>query len=154
MESIEEIINGIEDHEESRRLVGTVRRMLDEDPDNFALMMLSVVARSRSVIEVDESVLFEINRFVKKLLKYKDKEISNRLFLIMISDLTEFRKSIADEVVVEILKAHASQDFVRAVLSDNRHGLNEQTIQNLTTVLLSNSYKTVLDNSFYKSLNQ
>jgi ATP-dependent DNA helicase RecQ len=154
MESIEEIINGIEDHEESRRLVGTVRRMLDEDPDNFALMMLSVVARSRSVIEVDESVLFEINRFVKKLLKYKDKEISNRLFLIMISDLTEFRKSIADEVVVGILKAHASQDFVRAVLSDNRHGLNEQTIQNLTTVLLSNSYKTVLDNSFYKSLNQ
>jgi ATP-dependent DNA helicase RecQ len=154
MESIEEIIDNLEDHDESRRLVGTARRMLDEDPENFPLMMLSVVARSISQIENEDSVLFEINRFVKKLLKYDNREISDRLFLIMISKLTEFRKSITDEVVVGILKIHTSQDFVRAVLDDNRHGLNEQTIQNLTTVLLSNSYKTVLDNSFYKSLNQ
>jgi len=117
MDSIEEIINDIEDHEESRRLVGTVRRMLDEDPDNFALMMLSVVARSRSQIEVEESVLFEINRFIGKLIQFDDQEVSDRLLIMIVKELAEFRKSMVDDVVVSIIKTYSSQDFVRSALS-------------------------------------
>jgi ATP-dependent DNA helicase RecQ len=154
MESIENIINGIEDHEESRRLVGTVRRMLDDDPDNFALIMLSVVARSRSSIEIDESVLFEINRFVNRLIKSEDQEKSDRLLLMIVKELVEFRTTIADEVIKTILRLHGSQEFVRLVLSDHRDGLNEETIQNLVTVLLANTFRMVVGNSFYKSLKE
>jgi ATP-dependent DNA helicase RecQ len=154
MESIEDIINGIEDHEESRRLVGTVRRMLDEDPDNFALMMLSVVARSRSAIEVDESVLFEINRFVNKLIKFEDQEITGRLLLLIVNELVDFRTTIADEVIKTILRLHGSQEFVSSVLTDHRFGLNEETIQNLVTVLLANTFTTVVENSYYNSLTE
>mgnify|MGYP001160916011 CR=1 FL=1 len=152
MDSIEEIINDIEDHEESRRLVGTVRRMLDEDPDNFALMMLSVVARSRSQIEVEESVLFEINRFIGKLIQFDDQEVSDRLLILIVKELAEFRKSMVDDVVVSIIKTYSSQDFVRSALSHFYEKLDTDTSQKLISILLANTYSTISKNSFYKSL--
>ena len=78
----------------------------------------------------------------------------DRLLLLIVKELVEFRRTIADKVVKNILRSHGSQEFVSSVLSDHRDGLNEETIQNLVTLLLANTFRMVVGNSFYKSLKE
>ena len=85
-------------------------------------------------------------------MKSEDQGKLDRLLLLIVNELVEFRTTIADEVIKIILRSHKSQEFVSPVLSDHRDGLNEETIQNLVTVLLANTFTTVVKNSFYNSL--
>lgn len=59
LESIHALMDELTELEQVKRLVGTARRMLDEDPGNIAFRYLSLLARAGSAAESDSSVLQE-----------------------------------------------------------------------------------------------
>src|SRR3990172_2132883 len=59
LDAIHDLLHRVTTLEEVKRLVGTTRRMLDEDPQNVALRYLSMCARAQSVAESDSSVVQE-----------------------------------------------------------------------------------------------
>ncbi len=59
LERIKATVAAVGTLDQLKRLIGTVRRLLDEEPDNLALRVLSVCARAAAPSETDESVAEE-----------------------------------------------------------------------------------------------
>ncbi len=72
LENIHLLMNELTELEQVRRLVGTVRRMLDEDPGNNAFRYLSLLARSGSSVESDSSVLQEAISLASQVARGRD----------------------------------------------------------------------------------
>ena len=148
-EALNKIITSIEDHEATRRLVGTTRRMLDEDPENIALRLLSVIARSRSPVESDESVLRECSTLILYAVRQAVSLDVDYIFEKVFDEIALRRSTIYNKLLDEVLMKFGSRVFVRQTLENNLNLLSEELVAKIITLLAANSLKTVKEINFY-----
>jgi ATP-dependent DNA helicase RecQ len=121
MEEVNDILAQLESLEQARRLVGTTRRMLDEDPGNVALRLLSVKARLRSETESDESVCQEFEAFLgrSRISDWPDgddESPSRRTLLArLLEDVQTHRSALFNDLLDRTLRRYGSVSLVRAL---------------------------------------
>ena len=149
IESVEEVLNRVDTLEETRRLIGTCRRMLDEDPSNLSLRLLSVFVRSKSILESDESVLLETNTLIMQLAGEREQE---EYFLTILTTLIERiraeRPIIEDKALKIILKKTGSNSFIGWYLS-NIGIPPKESYNDMLTIILASSINIAKSMDFY-----
>ena len=105
------------DEAAKRRLVGTVRRMLDEDPQNVALRYLSLCARARSEAESDSSVLQEATTLASQVNRYR-KEIRepDHILLSALHEIAVHRLKLLNDVGDIIFRRAGTVALARLIL--------------------------------------
>ena len=113
---IHELLRRVTILEEVRRLVGTVRRMLDEAPQNLALRYLSICARARS-IESDSSVLQEAEIFAIQLSNNREhiKDLDEIIFGIL-ENIDVHRSHLLEKVGDVLLRKNGDVSVARRML--------------------------------------
>jgi len=115
LDVIDGVLVQIETLEEAKRLVGTARRMLDEDPDNIALRFVSSCARLRSSAEGDESVRQEYTVLLRQLGRNLQEEYIE-VMLRLLDEVKAQRKGLCDDVLGRTLHLAGNGPFVRCYL--------------------------------------
>ena len=123
---IRDILNRVVDLEGLKRLIGTTRRMLDEDPQNIAIRFLSSCARAQSAIENDSSVCEEIKTLVSESARGLENERErNELLLELLFEVSKKRPHIISQVGEIILRRLGTTTLARKIvssrLSQNNH---------------------------------
>ena len=105
------------DEAAKRRLVGTVRRMLDEDPQNVALRYLSLCARARSEAESDSSVLQEATTLASQVNRYR-KEIRepDHILLSALHEIAVRRPNLLNDIGNDIFHRTGTVALARLIL--------------------------------------
>ena len=151
-DALDEIIENIEDHEQARRLIGTAWRMLDEDPENIALRVLSTIARSRSNVESDESVLRECSTFIIYAIKQAENLDIDYVFKRVFDEIALRRNLIYNQLIDEVLTQYGSRIFVRQTLEYHSDLLSKELATSIITLLAAGSLKTIKEINFYDSI--
>ena len=111
---------GLETPDTVRRLVGSVRRMLDADPDNVAFRYLSVGARALSDWEPDGSVVGEVRRLFRgSFLGVGDPD---GLRLALLADMVKWRAGLTGGVASAVMEGEGGRRFARRVLLGDGFG--------------------------------
>ena len=123
---IRDILNRVVDLEGLKRLIGTTRRMLDEDPQNIAIRFLSSCARAQSAIENDSSVCQEIKTLVSESARGLENERErNELLLELLFEVSKKRPHLISQVGEIILRRLGTTTLARKIvssrLSQNNH---------------------------------
>ena len=152
-DTIENILSQVEDLEQAKRLVGTTRRMLDEDPSNLALRFLSCCARSQSDTESDNSVHQECLTLIDHIRdQYEDLPERVEVLIILMDKLQQYRSGIVKTVLEIILRKIGELDFVRTYLRTNQQIDDKLTLVMMFTLLTADSLKATTATEFYQSL--
>ena len=116
LETVLDVLEQVDAPDQLRRLVGTVRRMLDADPANIALRYLSVGARAMSPWEPDRSVLDEAHT----LFRSAQTNVSDpdTLRLRLLQSMGRWRSPLARELANEMLEGDAGLRFAKLLLSE------------------------------------
>ena len=115
IEQVASIIREVQDLEQRTRLIGTTRRMLDEAPDNLAIRLLSVLARSTA--ESRDSILGEVTILAEKvdssrnLLREPDE-----ILLGTAHELRSLRPELVEEIVDLVLRRVGTPSLARSTL--------------------------------------
>jgi len=113
VEAVQAVLEQLESLEQVKRLVGTTRRMLDEDPSNIALRMVSVSARLRSEAEGETSVLQEFDTLLRALAKVKTDHAMRRVVVEVLQDTGESRPQLFDVCLNRALRSVGSASLVQ-----------------------------------------
>jgi len=151
--SIHALLEKVETLDELKRLVGTARRMLDEDPANIALRFLSVCARARSAVESDGSVEQESTTLLRQVVReYDDLQAPDAILLDLVSEIDAERPWMGDGILQDTLRLVGSASFVRNYL--HRCGTwPEGEARGMMLVLLAaDDLRTVQATGFYSNL--
>jgi len=117
---IRDIQNRVVDLEGLKRLIGTTRRMLDEDPQNIAIRFLSSCARAQSAIENDSSVCQEIKTLVSELSRGLENELErNELLLELLFEVSQKRPHVISQVGDMILRRLGTSSLARKIISSS-----------------------------------
>ena len=105
------------DEAAKRRLIGTARRMLDEDPQNVALRYLSTCARVQSETESDSSVIQEAKTLVVQVDGFREKihEPDGILFSVL-HYLADHRPRLLNDVGDTIFRRAGTAALARLIL--------------------------------------
>lgn len=153
-EIIEEIFNQVEDLEQAKRLVGTSRRMLDEDPSNIALRFLSCCARAQNTAESNNSVYQECITLIDQVSnQYQDLPERVEILISLMNQIKHHRKDLEYNVLELVLKQIGALDFVRKYLKNNKQFDNHAILKMMFTLISANAVKTAKDSGFYEQLN-
>jgi len=145
LENIHSLLSRVTTLEEVKRLVGTTRRMLDEDPKNLALRYLSMCARAQSAVESNSSVLQEATALIIQInSQQEDIHDPDALILAMLDDVASRRPSILEEIGDITLRRAGSVSIARQLLQ-SRHAD--------THVIYSHSVKLVAADVLMKAMN-
>ena len=117
LEGVHELLGKITDLDKMKRLVGTTRRMLDEDPTNLALRYLSTCARARSQTESDSSTQQEAEMLVGQIDGARDDVLDpDKVLLSILRVIAEHRLCLLDEIGDFIFRRAGTVAFARLVL--------------------------------------
>jgi ATP-dependent DNA helicase RecQ len=118
LEGVYDVLDQVTTLDEAKRLIGTTRRMLDEDPGNLALRYLSSCARIRSEAEGEGSVMQESNLLLRRLGNAPE-DVQNRVFLKLLSEMEQHRpEPLSTQLLRDGLRAIGSATLVRTYLRD------------------------------------
>ena len=150
LEQVFDLLDKVVDLEEVKRLVGTTRRMLDEDPKNIALRFVSVCARARSRLESDTSV-FEEAEFLVREIENQRQDLSSDLELAMslIGEIEDQRPATAESTLQLMLTTLDNSDFILKYLEIRRRWPSIKTTEMMIQRLVKRSIDTVRDSHFY-----
>lgn len=153
LDSIESILSRISTLEELKRLIGTTRRMLDEDPNNIALRYLSVCARARSASEKDESVLQEASFFASRLESRRSflkdpNSVTYGLFL----QIYAHRPSILERFGEIIFQYAGDKSLAVRILSSQDLSKSDMLRKFSSVFILSSIVNQIINNPFLKNL--
>jgi len=153
LDEIDKIIMEVENLEKAKRLVGTARRMLDEDPSNVALRLVSCLARAKSKAESDNSVYQESLNLITQIkaqLEYLTEK--NEILLRMVSEISESRYDISEKLILEILKEFEDVNFVRKYLMQHSDEARPIILEKMFAILAFNILGQIKDMNFYDTL--
>lgn len=119
LEGVYGVLNQVSTLDEAKRLVGTTRRMLDEDPANIALRYLSACARLRSEAEGDASVRQECGALFRQLDRYTPAEEHSLIVVRLLREIEKDRPWLVDDVLLDALHSVGSGSLVRAYLEEH-----------------------------------
>jgi ATP-dependent DNA helicase RecQ len=138
--------------EEVKRLVGTTRRMLDEDPQNIALRYLSICARAQSAAESDASVLQETTTLALQVDRQReDLPSANDILLSLLHDIAARRPALLSSVGSIVLRRAGTGTVARAIMQT--HLADNETLYSLSiTLLTASAYHAATGCNFYDKL--
>lgn len=148
------IIESISDLEQTKRLVGTTRRMLDDAPNNIALRYLSVCARALSSTESDESVLQETNTLLSNLERREGSlERPSTICYSLLDDISSFRPKLLIEIADRIFRKLGNLELATTIFSSNNHLSEVKEIRDLSSkIIISDAINSVNQCSFFTNL--
>lgn len=117
LEGVHKLLGKITTLDQMKRLVGTTRRMLDEDPTNLALRYLSTCARAQSQTESDSSTQQEAETLVGQIDDAReDVRDPDTVLLSMLRVIGEHRHHLLDNIGDWIFRRAGTTAFARLVL--------------------------------------
>ncbi|MCK4391317.1 RecQ family ATP-dependent DNA helicase [Candidatus Bipolaricaulota bacterium] len=118
LEAIRDLLQRVTTLEEVKRLVGTARRMLDEDPQNVALRYISMCARAQSAAESDPSVLQEATTLTIQIDDRLRENIHDPdgLLVAMLDDVAARRPALLEEISDITLRRAGTVSLARRLL--------------------------------------
>ena len=117
LESVHKLLGKITALDEMKRLVGTTRRMLDEDPTNLALRYLSTCARAKSQTESDSSTQQEAETLVGQIDGAREDMLDpDKVLLSILCVIEKHRLCLLDKVGDFIFRRAGTTAFARLVL--------------------------------------
>jgi ATP-dependent DNA helicase RecQ len=153
LQEIYNVLNQVKTVEEAKRLVGTTRRMLNENPVNIALRYLSACARLRSKAEGVVSVRQECSTLFRQVERYTPLEQQPELVMRLLHEVEQERPSLADSLLQEALHRVGSGRLVRAYLKERQRWPEvQQTYTDMFKLLVSDAFKQVQNLDFYRDL--
>jgi len=152
IESIHELMEKVTTQDELKRLIGTTRRMLDEDPQNISLRYLSLCARAQSATEPDESILQETVTLVKQILN-KDNYIAGpeSLLVHLLEDVESRRPKISEEISHLVFRNAGNAQFARLMLTSGLSDIPRYK-ELAVTFVVSGAVQAVRSIPFYLEL--
>ena len=152
LKAIHDLLQRVTTLEEVKRLVGTTRRMLDEDPQNVALRYLSMCARAQSAAESDSSVFQEATTLVTQIdrLRGNSHEVE-RLLLAALNDIAARRPALLVKIGDMLFRRAGTEALARLLLKSqlaDREDLYSYSIKLLAAGVL----RTAKDCAFYAEL--
>lgn len=150
--AIHDLLARVTTLEEVKRLVGTTRRMLDEDPQNLALRYLSICARAQSATESNASVLQEATTLALQVERQReDLSSATDILLSLMHDIAARRPALLGEIGRVVLRHAGNRAVARAILRSDL--ANNKTLYSLSLKLLTASALHAVTNcSFYANL--
>jgi ATP-dependent DNA helicase RecQ len=154
LEQINELLAEVTTLEEAKRLVGTTRRMLDEDPGSVALRYVSMCARAQSITESDSSVVQEATALCIGIDDSReDIPDPDSLFVAMLEIIATRRASLLDEIADKSLRRAGTTSLARRLLAT--HLSEVDTIYRHSLVLLtSHALQNAKRTAFYSAQNR
>jgi ATP-dependent DNA helicase RecQ len=151
IDSIHDLLERVTTLEEVKRLVGTTRRMLDEDPQNIALRYLSICARAQSAAESDTSVLQETTILALQVDRQReDLPSANDILLSLLNDIATRRPALLASVGNIVLGRAGTATLARMVMQSD---LADDTLYSSCLKLLAaNALHAAMDSNFYTNL--
>ena len=152
MDAIHDLLDRVTTLEEVKRLVGTTRRMLDEDPQNIALRYLSICARAQSPAEGDASVLQEATTLALQVDRQRENLPSiDDILLSLLHDIAACRPALLTSVGSIVLRRAGTSTVARAIVQSRL--ADNETLYSLSIVLLTASaYHAATACNFYDKL--
>lgn len=152
MTAIHDLLDQVTTLEEVKRLVGTTRRMLDEDPQNIALRYLSICARAQSAAESDASVLQETTTLALQVDRQRqDLPTANDILLPLLHDIAARRPGLLASVGNIVLRRAGTDAVARAIMQSDL--VENETLYSLSLKLLTaKALHTATDCTFYTNL--
>lgn len=152
MGAIHDLLERVTTLEEVKRLVGTTRRMLDEDPQNIALRYLSICARAQSAAESDASVLQETIALVLQVDRQReDLPSAKDILLSLLHDIAARRPALLASVGSVVLRRAGTRTVARAIMQSDL--AEDETLYSLSLILLTaNALHAAIECTFYTNL--
>ncbi|HCK98544.1 MAG TPA: RecQ family ATP-dependent DNA helicase [Candidatus Marinimicrobia bacterium] len=143
-DAIIEILNQLSDLEQIKRLIGTSRRMLDEDPTNTALRTLSVCARARSKTENNDSVYQELKALINQLEEqYQQILEPDGMLIHVVQEIQIYRPLLETSGLDYILRKIGTSSFIRKFISLNPEYGNIEILTNMEKILIAGSLRQI-----------
>lgn len=153
LQEVYDVLIKISTLDEAKRLVGTTRRMLDEDPGNIALRYLSVCARLRSEAEGDVSVRQECSALFRQVERYASPEQQPEIVMRLLHELEQERQWLVDSILQEALHRVGSGRLVKAYLQERQRWPEvQQTYIDMYMLWTADTFKLVQKLDFYRNL--
>lgn len=152
LDQIDELLQKVTSLEEAKRLVGTTRRLLDEDPQNIALRYLSMCARAISAVESDTSVIQEATPLATQIERNREQLINaNDILFRAMLDIKKHRPKALEEISRIFLRRAGSAEFSRYLLRHSQN-LPDALLKDCLVFLESNIMDVVRTCSFYRTV--
>lgn len=152
LETIRDLLQRVTTLEEVKRLVGTTRRMLDEDPQNVALRYLSMCARAQSAAESDSSVLQEATTLTIQIERLRENiHDPDGLLVAMLDDVAARRLTLLEEVGDVALRRAGTPSLARRLLRSHLADV-EVLYSHSLKLLAAGTLRTVKNCTFYDAL--
>lgn len=144
---IHEILKQVETVGQAKRLVGTARRILDEEPNNIPLRFLSVCARVQGGTESDSSVLQEAISLTNQVVRnVDDLENPSEIFLSMLEQIFDYREKLLPEIGDMVFRKAGDRNLARLALRSRKLNDNE-TLRSHSIIILTASAVNAIKNS-------
>lgn len=152
LKAIHDVLQRVTTLEEVKRLVGTTRRMLDEDPLNVALRYLSMCARAQSAAESDSSVFQEATTLVTQIdrLRGNGPDVDG-LLLSALNDIAARRPALLVKIG-DMLFRRAGTEALARLLIRSQIADNEVLYSHSIKLLAAGALRTVKNCLFYVEL--
>ena len=149
LESIHALMDELTELEQVKRLVGTARRMLDEDPGNNAFRYLSLLARAGSAAESDSSVLQEARSLASQVDRGRElfADADASLFA-MVEMVMKRRPAVAARVGDTFMRSAGTPGLARLVLAAPGP-VRELLLEQCAVLLLAGVVAALRDCEFY-----
>ena len=118
LEAVRGVLAGSDAKDQLRRLIGAVRRMLDDDPGNVALLYLSVGTRAVSPWESDRSVVDETGALLAAA--RAEKLYADALQFELLQDIVRWRPGMESSLAHHMVSAEDGLHFARQLLTLGR----------------------------------
>lgn len=151
---IEKVLEQVTTLEQVKRLVGTTRRMLDEDPQNIALRYLSMCARAQSAAESSSSVVQEASTLAAQVDDRRERlRNPEEVLLRALCFVGEHRPEVLGNVGDAILRRAGTAALARALLC-TKLAANATVYHHAVILLAANALRLVNGCRFYTSMRQ
>jgi ATP-dependent DNA helicase RecQ len=151
-EKIDYLLDGVNSRDEIKRLIGTTRRMLDEDPQNVALRFLLACACAQSPIEADSSVVNEALSLAVQIDNRPEQVVDPEGVLMMLLNRITYRRAALRHVIIDsVLRQVGSVALARKCLAESSV-MPEEAISGALALLQSNVVSLMRQNSFLSGL--
>ena len=149
LEAIHDLLGEVTDLEEVKRLVGTARRMLDEDPQNLALRYLSMCARAQSRTESDSSVQQEATTLVLQIKQNQSRlDDSDSILLSILNYIDKRRPKLLNEVGGIVFRDAGTVELARLILRSEKLAKNEFLRAHAVKLLLASVLRKWINRDF------
>lgn len=152
VDEISKLLQQVTSLEQANRLVGTTRRLLDEDPQNIALRYLSMCARAISAAQSHASVIREATSLAIKIERSRPLlDDANDILLRALAHIKKHRPEARKEITRIFLRRAGSPEFSRHFLRHSQN-LPGALLKDCLVILESNVMDVLRTCSFYRTV--